>query len=36
LIEDRSGELELWHWNDAGSALQAAPKPAVKALPRAA
>jgi UDP-2,3-diacylglucosamine pyrophosphatase LpxH len=36
LIEDRSGELELWHWNDAGSALQGAPKLAVKALPRAA
>jgi len=22
LIEDRSGELELWHWNDIGSALR--------------
>ena len=22
LIEDRRGELELWHWNDAGSALR--------------
>jgi UDP-2,3-diacylglucosamine pyrophosphatase LpxH len=24
LIEDRSGELELWHWNDIGSALRRA------------
>ena len=34
LIEDRSGELELWHWNDVGSALRPIVTP--RALPRAA
>ena len=34
LIEDRSGELELWHWNDVGSALRPVITP--RALPRAA
>ncbi len=34
LIEDRSGELELWHWNDIGSALRPVITP--RALPRAA
>ncbi|HEY6451937.1 MAG TPA: UDP-2,3-diacylglucosamine diphosphatase, partial [Steroidobacteraceae bacterium] len=33
LIEDRRGDLELWHWNDAGSALRTA---SVRGLPRAA
>ena len=28
LIEDRSGELELWHWNDVGSALRPGGDPA--------
>jgi hypothetical protein len=36
LIEDRSGEIELWHWNDGGSALQESAKRDPKALARAA
>jgi len=34
LIEDRSGELELWHWNDVGSALRPVVTP--RAVARAA
>jgi UDP-2,3-diacylglucosamine pyrophosphatase LpxH len=31
LIEDRSGELELWHWNDVGSALRPVVTPRTEA-----
>jgi UDP-2,3-diacylglucosamine pyrophosphatase LpxH len=31
LIEDRSGELELWHWNDIGSALRPVVTPRAEA-----
>jgi UDP-2,3-diacylglucosamine pyrophosphatase LpxH len=34
LIEDRSGELELWHWNEASAELARAPE--ARAIPRAA